>query len=690
MRLLRLVVIWRSALGEYRAFRRFARVADPAIPARFVQRLVALGPTFVKLGQILSTRPDVLPQAYVDALSVLQEDVPGLPFDTVRAVVEGELSRPLETLFATFEKRPVAAASLAQVHRATLPGGEVVAVKVQRPDLDRLVSRDLDALESGLRWLARLFRGRMRRTNLLSFFAEFRRYTLQELDFANEGRTIERFKANFRDRGDVHFPRVFMSHTTRRVLTLEWVDGMRLNEAAVRLSAEQRQALVSRVVDVLLKMFVSDGLFHADLHPGNILFHPDGTFTLLDFGMYGELTGAQRDRFILYWLAVVQRQTRRAFHHFKAQTQVLPGADESAFFDTFAPLAERFYATRLSETSFTRVYLAMMRAGYRHGFAFPRELMLHAKALTTAETLIFVLAPDARFERLSRPFIAREYVARTASIELVKRRVSQLAPELLLLGELSPPDAVDGEWDWDATVEVVGELRDQLGDRIAAAVNHAGLWKGLLDAHARTVLGATSLAGTVDAVLAEIWDRYYALEPSVPIERALGAVLTTHLAAATLAMHETLVRHGIAAEESHRLIYDIGWRFYKQMGETALLLVKGFTRDPYKRMRLATNLFRIFPFGAPGYRWQDAPSAEDVVAFDCTRCPVAEFFAKHHASDVCVQTWCSLDFPLAEQWGGRLERSGTIAGGAPRCDFRWHVDGRKQRSHGLTPADRNP
>jgi ubiquinone biosynthesis protein len=209
------------------------------------------------------------------------------------------------------------------------------------------------------------------------------------------------------------------------------------------------------------------------------------------------------------------------------------------------------------------------------------------------------------------------------------------------------------------------------------SLDRGGLWKTLLEADARAVLGATSLASTVDAVLAEAWDRYYEFEPSVPIERTLGAVFTTHLAALTLALYETLRRHGITAEESYRLIHNIGWRFYTQIGEPPLLLAGAFTRDPNKRLRLATDLFRLFPFGSPGYGWRDVPSAEDVVAFDCTRCPVAEFFAKHHASELCVQTWCNLDFPLAEQWGGRLERTGTIAMGAQRCDFRWHVKTRK-------------
>ena len=670
--LLRLVSIGWVLLQEYRALRRFARDAsNGGAPIRFVARLVALGPAFVKLGQILSTRRDLLPPAYVEALSALQENAPPVSAQQIRLTIEREFGKPVEELFATFDQAPVAAASLAQVHRAKLPDGKDVAVKVQRPDLERLIGRDLDAMAMGLRMLYRLFPRRMQRTNLLDFFAEFQRYTLQELDFTKEGRVIGRFRTNFAGRADVKFPMVHWSHTSQRVLTMDWVEGLRLGEAANSLGEEEKQRLVTLIVDVMLQMFVSDGLFHADLHPGNIFFHRDGTFTLLDFGMYGELTAQQRDRFILYWFAVVQRQTRRAFHHFKAQTRMLPGASEEAFYARFATLAEKFFASRLSEMSFTKVYLEMMKAGYEHGFVFPSELMLHAKALTTAETLIFVLAPKARFEQLSRPFIAREYAARTTSLDLLKRRVSQLAPELLLLGEFLPPEAVDETWDWDATVEVFNELRDRFGGSLQRSLEQGGLWQMLLEPHVQAVLKATSLSESVSEVLKQVWDRYYELEPSIAIQSTLGAVFTTHLAAATLAMHEILLRHGISAAESYRLIYDIGWRIYEQMGEPPLLLASAFTRDPHKRLKLATDIFRAFPFGAPSYGWRDVTSADGAIAFDCTKCPVAEFFGAQNNSELCVQTFCRLDFPLAEKWGGQLQRTGTIASGAEKCDFRW-------------------
>jgi len=671
--MLRLVSVLWVLVPEYRALRRFVSgQADDGAPARFVARLVALGPAFVKLGQVLSTRPELMPQAYIEALSRLQENAPEVPNQAIRAAIESELGKPIEALFATFDPKPVAAASLAQVHRATLHDGTVVAVKVQRPDLERLVYRDLDAMEAGLELLNRLFPRRLQRTNLRDFFTEFRRYTLQELDFSQEGRVIDRFRANFRGRVDVKFPTVYWSHTGKRVLTMDWVEGVRLHEAASSLDAKTKQRLVTLLVDVMLQMFVSDGLFHADLHPGNIVFHKDGTFTLLDFGMYGELTRLQRDRSILYWFAVVQRQTRRAFHHFKALTRMLPGANEEAFFARFAALAETFYASPLSEMSFSKVYLNMMKAGYEYGFVFPSEAMLHAKALTTAETLIFVLAPDARFEQLARPFIAREYAARAGSLDLLKRRASQLAPELLLLGEMLPPESLDDTWDWETTVDVFGELRDQLEGTVRRGLEDGGFWQAIIERHAEVVLKTTPLAALVSDVMKQTWDRYYELESSVAVQPNLGAVFTTHAAVLILAMHETLLRHGVATAESHHLIHDIVWSVYRQMGEPPLLIASAFTRDPHKRLKLATDLFRSFPFGSPSYEWRDISSTDGAIAFDCLKCPVAEFFASHNASELCVQTFCQLDFPLAETWGGQLERKGTIASGAERCDFRWY------------------
>ena len=666
------VISWRL-FGQFRVLRRYdARAGDAAKAAEFVDALIALGPTFVKLGQILSTRPDILPTAYIAALERLQERGPVVPFKVIQATVEAELGAPLSEHFATFDPKPMAAASLAQVHRGTLMDGTVVAIKVQRPDMDALIARDLDALDFGITVLGWIAPRKLRRSNLAAFFAEFRRYTQSELDFRAEAQMMTRFGQNFAGHDVVIIPKNYPALTTRRVLTMDWVEGMRLHDAAATLTVDHKEGLVSGLMGVLLKMFVSDGVFHADLHPGNIVFHADGRFTLIDFGMSGDLTARQRDRFILYWMAVVQRQTRRAFHHFSALTEPLPGADAGAFFDRFDSLAQAFYAAPMRDTSLATIYLAMMQAGYQAGYVFPASLMLHAKALTSAEALLFVLAPDARFDDLSRPYIAREYAARAMSPENLTKRASQILPELLLLGEVVPQSAMDDTWDWAATKSLGQDLLAQVGaahDRSGRAILHA-----LVERHARPILVAVTPAVDVPEILRATWQQYDALEAELPVAQTVGAMLTTHLAALTLAVHDSLVAQGISAEAGHDIVYRIGWSIYGRMSEIPLMLAKTLTKNPQKQMRIATDMFRQFPFGTPGYGWRDVAADPGVVAFDCTQCPVAAFFISQDAAELCVRTWCALDYPLAQKWGGRLERSGTLAMGMKHCDFRWHID----------------
>lgn len=665
--------IWWTLFREYRALRRYdPRSDDESQPTRFVEALIGLGPTFVKLGQILSTRPDILPDGYIAALEQLHEQAPPVAFEIIKTTIEAELGGVIADHFATFDPEPVASASLAQVHRATLADGTTVAVKVQRPDIDTLIARDLDAFDLGIEVLRKIAPRKLRRSNLPAFFTEFRRYTVNELDFDVEAETMERFRQNFDGHDAVTIPRTYPTLTTRRVLTMDWVEGMRLGEAASTMTQNQKETLVAGLVNVLLKMFVSDGLFHADLHPGNIVFHADGRFTLLDFGMYGELTAPQKDRFILYWMAVVQRQTRRAFHHFRAQTEALPGADDAAFFERFKGLADSFYTSPLRETSLAKVYLDMMRSGYHAGYVFPASLMLHAKALTTAEALLFELAPNARFEDLSRPYIAREYAARAAAPEMLVKRASQILPELLLLGELPPHSAVDEDWDWGATKSLAHDLVSQVG--LVRAGAGGNFLRGLVERHARPILEFAKPGLNVPDILSATWRRYDALEAGLPVAETIGAMLTTHLAALTLAIHESLVAQGLSAEEGHRIVYQIGWSIYERMSDLPLVLAKTLTSSPEKQMRIASDLFRQFPFGSPAYGWRDVDAGANTVAFDCTKCPVAEFFKDQDATDLCVQTWCALDYPLAQKWGGHLERSGTIAMGKDHCDFRWVIE----------------
>ncbi len=654
MSLRRLLLIGRTALKQVLAFRRFRRLTkderalSPDVPERLVGSLLALGPTFIKLGQILSTRPDVLPDEYISALKVLQDQVPPIPFSEVRTVVESELGDGVEVVFQSFEPEPVASASLAQVHFAVLPSGEQVAVKVQRPGVRERMYADLEGLERFIRVIARFFPGRVRRANLVEFFSEFRRYTLRELDFAEEGRTMDCFRRNFAGWEGVLIPDVFWDHTTPGVLTMGRAEGLRLDEVAGPMTKRAREGLAERLIAIQMKMFIADGLFHADLHPGNVLFGEDGAITLLDFGMFGALSEDERDHFVLYWLGVVERQTRRAFYHFTRRTRRLPGADEAAFFDDFRRLAEQFYDSTISETTITQVYLEMIASGYRHGFVFPSSLLLHAKAITTAESLVFTLAPDLHVDSVTRPLITRAVYRRAFSARRLQHHVGQLLPEFLLTGEILPLEARD-PFLRDAEREgtpLWGGVMDGLLAGLREAGDGVGLLREIVDPSARQIFRHHHSTTEIEALLDDAWRRYAGLELEIPVLDQVGPTLVLHLAGAVRAMNQTLLAAEHPPERAQAILYEIGWLVYTRMGEGPFLLASAFTNDPRKRMEVATRLFRSFPFGPPAYQWRDVED-DTAVAFDCLRCPVAEYFGRYGEGDLCYATFCQLDVPLA-------------------------------------------
>jgi hypothetical protein len=174
-------------------------------------------------------------------------------------------------------------------------------------------------------------------------------------------------------------------------------------------------------------------------------------------------------------------------------------------------------------------------------------------------------------------------------------------------------------------------------------------------------------------ILNETWNEYERLTPSIPKQENFGAAVILRGAALTIAFHKTLVAHGFEQTTARTLVSAAAWKVYRVMGRIPWLASRVVTADPHRRLLLATRMFRRFPFGPPSYRWKDVEGAPDVVAFDYLRCPVAEYFSAHNQPQLCVATFCNLDFPLAKEWGAELERTGSIAGGAERCDFRWRA-----------------
>jgi ubiquinone biosynthesis protein len=671
--------ILREGFGQYITFKKFVKLSPEdrvksRIPSKLPPTLINLGPAFIKLGQILSTRPDMLPREYVQSLEVLQENVPPFSFEDVKALMREEFGRDVSDLYRSFDEAPVASASLAQVHFAILPSGEEVAVKVQRPDVQKRITDDLDAIDSLLGFAKKMMPQRMKRSNLEAAFDEFKRYTRQELDFAVEARTMERFARNFEGWKDVVVPKVYWTHSSRRIITMQRVSGLRLGQVTEILPMERRERMAKRLTEMEMKMFISDGFFHADLHPGNILFREDGNIVLLDFGMFGELSEEEIDHFTLYWLAVVQRQVKRAFYHFTRMTRRLTHADEDAFFENFKSLAERFYASKLSEMSLTQVYFEMILAGYKFGFVFPSHLMLHAKAITTAEALAFILAPEIKVEQLTKDAVRREFATRASDPRRLAFRLGQIVPELMLTGEVLPAsarDAYEKGFDTDFTVMGLADLLSSLAENMKRVDDAAQLPRILIDPFAKSILSEYHDKSGVEKILEEAWSRFREIEPEIPVLSKLGPTINLRLAGATLAMYEVLLSVGHSSEDALEIFKRISWLVYDRMGDIPMMAASAVTSDPYGRMKLATQIFRDFPFSSPDYQMVDIPSEKNVVGFDVLKCPVAEFFKSEGREDLCYATWCELDFPLAEKWGGKLERATTIAQGSDRCRFRW-------------------
>ncbi len=389
----------------------------------------------------MSTRPDYIPEEYIDALEVLHDQVPPFPFTEVQSIIESEFGEEIYEIFSHFEKRPVASASLSQVHFAALKDGIKVAVKVQRPLIQEQIKDDLAVLS----WLARVagkFYGKLlRNINLEEAVREFKRYTIQELDFSLEAKTLDRFRENFKDWDDISFPEVYREYTSARVLTMERVSGLKLHEVKRKLSQEKRNKLNQRLIEMELKMFITDAFFHADLHPGNIFFQEDGGIAVIDVGMFGELSDEHRDRFLLYWLAVVEEEKERAFSHLIKLGKKTEDADLDGFYAEFSKTLDQFFASRVSERSFTKTWMSILTIGARYGFQFNSHLLLQAKALTTAEALTFVLMPDLKFNEVARPIITRE-IGERAKPKEIRRRLKQTFPEWLLVGELPDKSAL--------------------------------------------------------------------------------------------------------------------------------------------------------------------------------------------------------------------------------------------------------
>lgn len=393
-------------LTRLRPVRRL-KVFDLSLPVRFRRVLEELGPTFIKFGQVLSTRPDILPIDLCCELEALQDNVPSFDLAAAARQIENELKSPLNRIFEDFSQEPVAAASLAQVHTARLKGGEKVIVKVQRPEIEKTIQTDLEILRE-LAQLAEKHIEEIRPYEPVTMVEEFRQAILRELDFEREARNIARFQQQFKDDKTVYIPRYYPEFTSRRVLTMERVEGIKVSSLDRILQAKMSPAKIAENgARAFLKQIFEYGFFHADPHPGNIMVLPDHRIAFIDFGMVGRLHPDTRSLLSDILIGLAGHDVDKIIDRLRGMGVVDDPADLRKFELDIEELLDRYYVTTLFEFKLGAFLTDIFRIVSAHRVRLPSELYLLSKAMVTLEGVAERLDPKFDMVRLTRPFARR-------------------------------------------------------------------------------------------------------------------------------------------------------------------------------------------------------------------------------------------------------------------------------------------
>jgi ubiquinone biosynthesis protein len=385
-----------------------------------------LGPTFIKLGQILSTRGDLLPAPYLDELAKLQDGVPPMSSDAVRKTLEDELGRPIEEAFASFEITPLASASIGQAHVATLHDGTEVVVKLRRPGVAEQVEDDLRILMdlaaiAERRWVV------AKHYDLVAIMQEFAQTLREELDYIHEGHNVERFAANFAADSSVHIPRVYWATTTARILTLERIKGIKISDVgALEADGLDRREIAAHATRILLTMILEYGFFHADPHPGNIFVEAGGRIALIDFGMTGDLDSATQDVLLRLLLAISRQDAGRLADVALELGRTRVHVDRNGLRRDMQRMLDRYCDRSLGDVKLTAMLTELLTILRWHHLRLSPDLALLVKTLGMSEGLGVRLDPHFNLMDVYIPYTE----------ELLRRRFSprQWAGQVMLTG----------------------------------------------------------------------------------------------------------------------------------------------------------------------------------------------------------------------------------------------------------------
>jgi ubiquinone biosynthesis protein len=388
------------------------------LAGRVVAMLEELGPTFVKFGQVLSTRPDLIPPLYVERLQKLQDHVSEVPLEDIRRQIELSLGDTIENLFGAFDERPMASASIAQVHGATLKDGTAVVLKVQRPGLKPVIDADLSLLRFLVDQAVGIF-PEAESFDIRGMVTEFEASLRRELDFDVERRSLERFRRNFRDNPKIHLPAVYGDHCSRVVLCMERLHGRKLTA----IDDETERFRVAKIyLDAAYQMVFKDGFFHGDLHPGNVFVEDDGRLGLIDFGMVGRLSRQNRERLVDVLFSLMSEDLENVARIWFAVGKPGTSVDYAAFESEVIDVLERHIVGRdLDEWDLAAFFTDLAAGAVKHGIRLPSDFTMMFKAMVTTEGLARSVARGINPVEAARPYI-EELIRDRYSLDRVKQK----------------------------------------------------------------------------------------------------------------------------------------------------------------------------------------------------------------------------------------------------------------------------